>query len=135
MMPKVREAHLKIQMKQWRKAFGILLGLQLFASGEDDWIRDQEVYTDFKEFGGWFSDYSSAWLQVLDRSDSQLGLVVVGGKEGGYRGVVREMLENWERRTNELFREVFDEFSEEDPRARVRMFSDAGSSEEELAGG
>ena len=37
---------------------------------------------------------------MLDRSDSQLGLVVVEGKEGGYRGVVREMLENWERRTN-----------------------------------
>ena len=69
-------------MKQWRMAFGILLGLQLFASGEDDWIRDQEVYTEFEEFGGWFSDYSSAWLQVLGRSDSQLGLVVVGGKEG-----------------------------------------------------
>ena len=132
MMPKVREAHLKIQMKQWRKAFGILLGLQLFASGEDDWIRDQEVYTEFKEFGGWFSDYSSAWVQVLDMSDSQLGLVVVGGKEGGYRGVVREMLENWEMRTNKLFREVFDELADDDPRARVRMFSDAGFSEEYL---
>ena len=44
------------------------------------------------------------------------------------------MLENWERRTNELFREVFDGFAEDDPRgrARVRMFSDTGSSEEEL---
>ena len=61
MMPKVREAHLKIQMKQWKKAFGILLGLQLFASGKDDWIRDQEeVYTEFEEFGGFFSEYSSA---------------------------------------------------------------------------
>ena len=73
-------------MKQWRKAFGILLGLQLFVSGEDDWIRHQEVYTEFEEFVGWFSDYSSAWLQVLDRSDSQLGLVVVGEKEVGTGG-------------------------------------------------
>ena len=52
-------------MKQWRKAFGILLGLQLFVSGEDDWIRHQEVYTEFEEFGGWFSDYSSAWFATL----------------------------------------------------------------------
>jgi hypothetical protein len=43
---------------------------------------------------------------VLDRTDSQLGMAVVRGKEGGYRGVVREMLENWERSTNELLREV-----------------------------
>ena len=27
---------------------------------------------------------------------------------------------------------MFDEFADDDPRARVRMFSDAGSSEEEL---
>ena len=88
-------------MNQWRKALGILLGLQL--SVNDDW----EVYTEFEEFGGWFSDYSSAWLQVVGRSDSQLGLVAVGGKEVGE---VKEMLENWERRTKELFRDVFDEF-------------------------
>ena len=30
------------------------------ASGEDDWIRDQEAYTEFEEFCGLFSDYSSA---------------------------------------------------------------------------
>jgi hypothetical protein len=35
-------------------------------------------------------DYSSDLVQVLDRSDSQLGLVVVKGKEGGYRGVVMQ---------------------------------------------
>ena len=79
LMPNVREALLKIQMKQWKKAFDILLGLQLFASGGDDWIRDQEVYTEFEEFSGRFSDCSSAWLQVLDSRDNQLDLVVVGG--------------------------------------------------------
>jgi len=42
-MPKMREALLQIQMKQWRKAYGILLGLQLFAYGKDDWIRDQRL--------------------------------------------------------------------------------------------
>ena len=113
------------------------MGLQLFVSGEDDWIRHQKVYTEFEEFGGWFSDYSSALLvlQVLDRGDIQLGLVVVGGKEGGYRGVVMEMLENWVMRTNKLFREVFDELADDNPRARVRMFSDAVFSEEYLEEG
>ena len=46
-----------------------------------------------------------------------------------------EMLKNWEIRTNKLFREVFYEFADYDPRARVRMFSDAGSSEEYLEEG
>ena len=102
MMPKLKEAEEKIERKQWRKAFGILLGLQLFASGDEGWIRDQEVYTEFGEFAGWFSDYSVAWMKVLGRSDAQLGLVVAGGKEGGYRGLLREILGNWERETNEL---------------------------------
>ena len=134
MIPKLGEAQNKIEMKQWKKAFGILLGLQLFASHDDDWIRDQEVYTEFGEFAGWFSGYSAAWLQLLERSDNQLGLVTARGREGGYRGVVREMLENWERKTNELFKEVFDEFADDDrvSRSRVRLFSDAGSSDEEV---
>jgi len=131
MMPKLQEAQKMIQKKQWRKAFGILLGLQLFASYDDDWIRDQEIYCEFGDFSGWFSDYSMAWMNVLGKSDAQLGLAVAGGKEGGYRGVLREMLEKWEKETNELLRGTFDEAADDEMRARVRMFSDPGSSEEE----
>jgi len=131
MMPKLKKAQEMIQKKQWRKAFGILLGLQLFASYDDDWIRDQEIYCEFGDFSGWFSDYSKAWMDVLGKSDAQLGLAVAGGKEGGYRGVLREMLENWEKETNELLRGTFDEAADDEMRARVRMFSDHGSSEED----
>ena len=70
MMPKLREAQRKIEMRQWRKAFGILLGLQFFAHGDEEWIMDQGVYRNYREFAGWFSDYSAAWVEVLDRSDS-----------------------------------------------------------------
>ena len=49
-----------------------------------------------------------------------------------HRKGMMEMLENCERTTNELFREMFVELADEETRARVRMFSDAGSSEKEL---
>jgi len=127
MMPQLEEAQQMIQRKKWRMAFGILMGLQMFCSGDGYWIHDQEVYCDFEDFSGWFSDYSKAWLDVLGKSDSQLGLAVARGKEGGYRGVLRNMLEKWEKETNEELRE-FDRFAGDEGKARVRMFSDAGSS-------
>lgn len=47
---------------------------------------------------------------------------MAGGKEGGYRGVVMKMLKDWEKATNDMLGETFDEFAD-DPRARVRIFS------------
>lgn len=131
MLPKVEEAQEKIRRKQWRKAFGVLLGMQLFVCGEDGWIRDQEVYLDTEQFAGWFSDYSAAWVAVLGRGDRQLGLAVAKGKEGGYRGILKEILANWENQTNHLLREAFDQFADDDSRARVRIFSEDGSSDED----
>ena len=130
MMPKLREAQRKIEMRQWRKAFGILLGLQFFAHGDEEWIMDQGVYRNYREFAGWFSDYSAAWVEVLDRSDSQLGLAVERGRVGGYRGEVMESLKKWEGTTNELLRQEFDEYAGVSPRARVRIFSNAREEEE-----
>lgn len=127
MMPKLNDAQKMIQKKQWRKAFGILLGLQLFASYDEDWIRDQEIYCEFGDFSGWFSDYSKAWLDVLGKSDAQLGLAVAGGKEGGYRSVLRDMLDDWEKETNEILRDTFDEAADDEMRARVRIFSEHGN--------
>merc|ERR550519_866487 len=44
MMPKLQEAEGMIKKKKWKEALGVLLGLQLFASYDDDWIRDQQEH-------------------------------------------------------------------------------------------
>ena len=72
----------------WSASLGRLLGILLYATGNDIWIRDNEVWDEEKKFTKWFSDYSQAWKEVLKRNDEELGLALEGGREGG---VVRKL--------------------------------------------
>ena len=85
---------------------------------------------EFDEFAGWFSGYSAAWVEVLKKSDAQLGLSLAGGKEGGYRDLLIEMVKKWETETNDFLKDL-DEFAMDNSKARVRIFSDGGSSDDE----
>ena len=90
-----------IKKKDWASSLGKLLGIFLYTCTDDGWMWDNEMWDDKKRFTGWFTSYSAAWRQILDRTDQELGLEVDGGREGGYRDVIIGLLENWVPQWNE----------------------------------
>ena len=131
MIPNLEKAQKFISDRKWRKALGILLGIQLAARFDDGWIMDQEVYCDFSIFSNWFKDYSEAWKTILSKTDKQLGFDC-DVKRGGYRSVVEDLIRKWEEEINETLEETFDEFMEtDDIPARVRIFTEDENDEDE----
>ena len=90
-------------------ALGRLLGILLYSMDYDTWIADNEVYEDERKFSKWFSDYSQAWKEILKRSDQELGLALEGGRDGGYRSALLEMLGGWQRETNNLLDDLYND--------------------------
>ncbi|KAK3283269.1 hypothetical protein CYMTET_9026 [Cymbomonas tetramitiformis] len=132
MLPHVSQSRKFLSQQKWHEAFRHLLGMHLFAvwSG-GDWIQDQEVYCDYPIFSGWFMHYGDAWRQLLGQSDEDLGLALEGGIPGGYRETLKESLARWERQTNGLLRDTFDEFREDESKARVRIFTSEENSDDD----
>jgi len=104
LMPKIKK---DLKKMDWSASLGRLLGILLYATGNDIWIRDNEVWDEEKKFTKWFSDYSQAWKEVLKRSDEELGLALEGGREGGYRSTLLKQIEWWQRSTNQLLDDLY----------------------------
>ena len=51
----------------------LLLGILPYATEHDEWIVDNEVCEDERNFSKWFSDCSQTWKEILKRSDHKLG--------------------------------------------------------------
>ena len=77
-----------LKKMNWSASLGRLVGILIYANGDETWIADNEVWDDKKKFTKWFTDYSQAWKEVLKRSDEELGLALQGGREGGYRSTL-----------------------------------------------
>ena len=69
MIPNLKKAEKYINEWKFRKAMGVMCGLQMAASFDDGWITDQEIYDQFFVFSSWFEDYSSAWRTLLAKTD------------------------------------------------------------------
>lgn len=104
LMTKVKK---DIKKMDWTASLGRLLGILLYATEEDCWIQDNEVWEDQKKFTKWFSDYSEAWKGVLKQTDHQLGLALQGGKLGGYRSALTEVMKKWQIDTNHLLDDLY----------------------------
>jgi len=104
LIPKIKK---DLKKMDWNASLGRLLGILLYATGNDIWIRDNEVWDEEKKFTKWFSDYSQAWKEVLKRNDEELGLALEGGREGGYRSILLKQIEWWQRSTNELLDDLY----------------------------
>ena len=107
MFPVLAEAKDNLVKQDWRAGFARLLGILFYASGTEAWIADNEVWIEERRFTKWFSDYGGAWRKVLGRSDQELGLDMEGGREGGYRDIILEMVGSWQKETNELLDDLY----------------------------
>jgi len=97
----------EIKKKDFASSLGKLLGIFLYTCTDDGWMWDNEMWDDKKRFTGWFTSYSAAWRQILARSDQELGLVVDGGREGGYRDVIIGLLENYVPSWNKMLDDIY----------------------------
>jgi len=104
LMPKIKK---DLKKMNWSSSLGRLLGILLYAIQTEAWIADNEVWDDEKKFTKWFSDFSVAWREVLKRSDEELGLALEGGREGGYRSTLVNMIGRWQKETNELLDGIY----------------------------
>jgi len=95
-----------LKKKDKSNALGRLFGVLLFATEDDTWLADNEMYEE-KEFLTWFPDYSQAWKKVLEETDQDLGLALEGGKEGGYRSALLAMIKSWQREINPLLDDLY----------------------------
>ena len=107
LMPKIKKDLKKADSSV--STLGRLLGILLYATQNEGWIADNEVYEDERKFSKWFSDYSQAWKEILKRSDQELGLALDGGRDGGYRSALVEMLRGWQRETNHLLDDLYND--------------------------
>ena len=105
LMPKIKKDLKKADSSV--STLGRLLGILLYATENNGWIADNEVYEDERKFSKWFSDYSQAWKEILKRSDQELGLALDGGRDGGYRSALVEMLAGWQKETNALLDDIY----------------------------
>ena len=107
LMPKIKKDLKKADSSV--STLGRLLGILLYATENNGWIADNEVYEDERKFSKWFSDYSQAWKEILKRSDQELGLALDGGRDGGYRSALVEMLAGWQKETNALLDDLYND--------------------------
>ena len=96
-----------LKKMNWSASLGRLVGILIYANGDETWIADNEVWDDKKKFTKWFTDYSQAWKEVLKRSDEELGLALQGGREGGYRSTLVKMIRGWQNNTNQLLDDLY----------------------------
>ena len=106
LMPKIKK---DLKKMDCNASLGRLLGILLYATGTEAWIADNEVWEDERKFSKWFSDYSQAWKEILKRSDQELGLALDGGRDGGYRSALVEMLAGWQKETNALLDDLYND--------------------------
>eukprot|EP00306_Pavlova_sp_CCMP459_P016808 CAMPEP_0185198830 /NCGR_PEP_ID=MMETSP1140-20130426/43766_1 /TAXON_ID=298111 /ORGANISM="Pavlova sp., Strain CCMP459" /LENGTH=202 /DNA_ID=CAMNT_0027766055 /DNA_START=44 /DNA_END=649 /DNA_ORIENTATION=- len=99
-MPVANSAHDSIAKSKFRDAFGGLLGVALFMTGNDTWLADNEVYLDWPKFSGIWDSLSQGWNTVLAQSDETLGLSPAAGIPGGYRTRLVQLLSDWVDATN-----------------------------------
>lgn len=119
--PGVKEAWRLMRSKDIQRAFATLLGLLLYMHTDDGWLRDQEVWCNWKEFSSFFSSISQAWKTLLSHSDARLGLASSGASCRSYRGRLLKMLQSWESETNSTLEEVFDEHEAKAKPRKVRV--------------
>jgi len=104
LMPKIKK---DLKKMDWSSSLGRLLGILLYAIGTEAWIADNEMWEEEKKFTKWFSDFSQGWREVLKRSDEELGLTLEGGREGGYRSTLVNMIGRWQKETNQLLDGIY----------------------------
>jgi len=127
LIPKIKK---DLKKMDWNASLGRLLGILLYATGNDIWIRDNEVWDEEKKFTKWFSDYSQAWKEVLKRNDEELGLALEGGREGGYRSILLKQIEWWQRSTNQLLDDLYNGKDNHNFNVKVDIVDDSESKSE-----
>mmetsp|Transcript_96254 Transcript_96254/g.201095 ORF Transcript_96254/g.201095 Transcript_96254/m.201095 type:complete len:392 (-) Transcript_96254:364-1539(-) len=100
-----------IQAGDNRGAFALLLGLVIFARREENWIPYRHDLVEWNEFCNYWKALGAVWKELLKASDQGLGITAL--RRGLYRSPCRsyrrrlvEMVEDFERRTNQALKPV-----------------------------
>ena len=109
LIPLSKEAERDAGAGRWEDALGRLLGMALFCAIEDGWLADNEVHLQWGDFEAFFLRVSTAWRDVLEQSDTSLGLASAVGLPGGYRARLLGLVAAWERETNRSLRQLYDD--------------------------
>jgi len=126
--PSARDASVLAEKGSYRVAIPKLLGPLLFMrSAGDEWMRDPEVQSDWRDYFRFFHRVTLAWKMIFAQCDEVLGLLPAVGRPGGYRDRFQKLVQEWEDGANMTLEDVFASAGRRRPRAhmsmRVRIFS------------